>query len=68
MRLEVVEQELINSNTSDTFKISFSTHQPSANLEILVDDQKKKQIVQGYEDYLSFYSNCEKIADMDVLT
>ena len=38
MRLEVVEQELINSNTSDSFKISFSTHQPSANIEILVDD------------------------------
>ena len=35
--IESMEHELL-SNPYNSFKISFSTHQPHANLEVLVDD------------------------------
>jgi hypothetical protein len=63
---ESVEEALL-SNTSSSFKISFSTHQPTANLEVLVDDVKKKQFVHGYEECYEFFSNCERIADLSAI-
>ena len=66
MPIEAVEQELL-SNTSNSFKISFSTHQPHANLEVLVDDVRKKQFVHGYEESHEFFSTCERIADLSAI-
>ena len=39
--IEVLEQELL-SNPSNSFKVSFSTYQPLSNLEVLIDDVKRK--------------------------
>lgn len=63
--LESVEQELLG-NTSNAFKISFSTHQPVANLEVLVDERRRKQIYSfgDSNDSKEFYSHCETIADL----
>lgn len=62
----VIEQELLN-NPSNSFKISFSTSMPLANLEVLVDDVKKKQFVSGYDECKEFYSKCEKIEDLSII-
>ena len=61
MTLEMMEQELL-SNAAQSFKISFSTHQMNANIEIFSDNQLKKQIVHGDEDSYAFYSKVESIA------
>ena len=61
--IESMEHELL-SNPYNSFKISFSTHQPHANIEVLVDDIKKKQFVHGYDDCHEFYSACEYVADL----
>ena len=60
MPIDSIEQEML-SNSSNAFKISFSTHQPHANLEVLVDDVKKKQFIHGY-DTSELFSACERIA------
>lgn len=58
VKIEQVEHELL-SNPANAFKISFSTDQPGANIEILIDDQKKKQIVDGEDECSRIYSACE---------
>ena len=55
------------SDTSASFKISFSTAQPHANCEVLVDDVRKKQFVHGYEETNEFYSACERIVDLSTI-
>lgn len=62
--LEVLEQELL-SNTQNCFKISFSTHSPNANIEILEEDSVIKQYVHGSEEIYDFYSKCEEVADFE---
>ena len=62
--LEIVEQELL-SNPQSSFKISFSTHQQNANIELLEENTLKKQIFHGDEDSFAFYSKVEQIPELE---
>ena len=37
---------------------------PHANLEVLVDEVRKKQFVHGFEESHEFFSACEQVADL----
>ena len=54
------------SNTSNALKLSFSTHLPLSNCEVLIDDRRRKQIYDQ-QDGRQFYSPCETIADLSSL-
>ena len=64
--IESIEQEML-TNPSSSFKINFSTWQPLANCEVLIDDVQKKQFMQGFEETREFYSACERVADLSAI-
>ena len=64
--MEALEQELMQ-DTSYSFKLQFQTHSEPSKNEILLDNHKKKTIIEGQDDYKEFFSPCEKIADLEFL-